>query len=658
MGLKEILNQRNYRSILRSLLFCCLLGISTAHPAEFFVSPGGSPAAAGSLADPWDLQTALNHPPALKAGDLIWMRGGVYRKNNELTKFQSQLNGLPDQPIIVRQYPGERAIIDGNVSHYNGGWVHYWGFEIMNTHSNRITVESGSFPTAFNLFTGGQTNDWTVAGFDLRAPNVKLINLVIHDSIGGGVSVSTTAKSPELYGTLAYYNGWQGCDRGHGHGIYIQSKDPSIARVSDNLFFANYALGIQATGDGDVVDNIVLEGNTVFANGILARKHQGNLLIGAVSGLARNPVLTRNLIYDADGSSSDSNIGYVGGTSNALLSNNYFQTRVHFSQIGPGLTLTSNTFVSGTSSLQRTNYPNNAFLSEIPAANVVEVRTNKYEAGRATIIVYNWENLDNIKVNVAGFLQTGSPFEVRSAQNFLGAAVTNGIFDGALLELPLNPIPVAKPIGTNAPASTAPLFQAFIIRITEQSPDPNFTNTAPAISGIPDVTTHEDIESIPVDFSIQDLETPPEYLNLSVLSSNPKLIPHRNIRFEGTGAQRRLTLMPAPREIGSAVVTIAISDGLTHTETSFSVNVLPRSDPPGEISQTIATLTLRVVGQAVLIHLTGEPNIDYDVQTSTNLVSWSFIGTVSTDCLGLGTHEDFPAQKTPPRYYRVLKANH
>ena len=74
-------------------------------------------------------------------GDTIWLRGGTYTGN-----FTSYLTGTASLPIVVRQYPGERATLDGNVNPGDvgkqrsgsvrsqwGGYTWYWGFEVTNS---------------------------------------------------------------------------------------------------------------------------------------------------------------------------------------------------------------------------------------------------------------------------------------------------------------------------------------------------------------------------------------------------------------------------------------------------------------------------------------------------------------------------------------------
>src|SRR5437773_6446755 len=77
-----------------------------ASHAGHYVTASGSAGGDGSSSRPWDLATALSQPAAVLAGDTIWLRGGTYRGN-----FTSNLRGSANAPIILRQYPGERATI-------------------------------------------------------------------------------------------------------------------------------------------------------------------------------------------------------------------------------------------------------------------------------------------------------------------------------------------------------------------------------------------------------------------------------------------------------------------------------------------------------------------------------------------------------------------
>jgi hypothetical protein len=137
-------------------VFGVMLGALQPVPAaEFFVAPTGKPTGHGSLDSPWDLQTALNQPAAVKPGDTLWLRGGIYTRTSPYCLgFQSWLNGATNAPIIVRPYHGERAILQ-EPDNYKcedapdilcivGSYTWYWGFEVRSTNATRIVNHSAS----------------------------------------------------------------------------------------------------------------------------------------------------------------------------------------------------------------------------------------------------------------------------------------------------------------------------------------------------------------------------------------------------------------------------------------------------------------------------------------------------------------------------------
>jgi len=77
-----------------------------------YTAPGGTSTGDGTFGRPWDLATALaGAQGAVQPGDTVWVRGGTYPGT-----FTSALTGTSAAPIIVRQYPGERAVLDGDGS--------------------------------------------------------------------------------------------------------------------------------------------------------------------------------------------------------------------------------------------------------------------------------------------------------------------------------------------------------------------------------------------------------------------------------------------------------------------------------------------------------------------------------------------------------------
>lgn len=76
--------------------------------ATLFASPDGT--GTGLVKDdPASLGTAISK---LKAGDVLFLRGGVYDVSNTLLSLRKN-SGTADAPIIIESYPGERAVLDG-----------------------------------------------------------------------------------------------------------------------------------------------------------------------------------------------------------------------------------------------------------------------------------------------------------------------------------------------------------------------------------------------------------------------------------------------------------------------------------------------------------------------------------------------------------------
>ena len=87
-----------------------VLGDYRFDPAlQFFVSPTGAPSGDGSFDNPWDLATALDGPAAVTPGSTIWLRGGTYADGPYYGGYLSNLTGTAAAPVVVRQFPGERA---------------------------------------------------------------------------------------------------------------------------------------------------------------------------------------------------------------------------------------------------------------------------------------------------------------------------------------------------------------------------------------------------------------------------------------------------------------------------------------------------------------------------------------------------------------------
>jgi parallel beta-helix repeat protein len=467
---------------------------SLALGVQFYVAPSGSPAGDGSRERPWDLPTALLQPSNVKPGATIWLRGGVYTG-----RFVSKLTGAPNGIITLRQYPGERAIIDSrDAFNVYGAWACYWGFEVMASDPKRITKQAGPWPTDVRRTT-----------VNVFGSNLKFVNLIVHDAMIG-FGFWKDAVNSEIYGCLIYNNGHQGPDRAWGQGIYTQNS-AGIKRITDNIVFNNFAHGLQLySSENADVKGYNIEGNVVFRNGSMGTTRAMSIV--AESGRAIERVrLLNNYTYNDGGTNTllgsypnlknkdlviRSNY-FVGGEpvlrltswSQVTLTGNIFYGKsglAWLTAFEPSISQytwgdnryylagdgTQPAFKHGAESYQFTNWRqatgldrDSRYRKGRPTGADVFVRPNRYEAGRAHIIVYNWNLNGAIDVNISGAgLAAGRRYEVRNAQDYFASPVASGVYDGKSLRLPMGGLSAAAPVGYSAKSpQTGPEFNVFVL---------------------------------------------------------------------------------------------------------------------------------------------------------------------------------------------------
>jgi len=456
---------------------------------DFFVSPTGSPSGDGSFTKPWDLATALAGPAEVTPGSTIWLRGGMYTNAADPRGFASTLMGTPDAPIVVRQYPGERATVT-NILFVTGAYTWFWGFELTNPAPQQGVMH----------------------GVHLKGPGTKVINLVIHDATDDGIFIGPEAVGAEVNGSIVYNNGRTD---NLTHGIYCKSQTGTLL-LRDNIVFDNWASGFHCyANDGPFIQNIVLEGNVAFNNYVWGVPWDQDILVGGVfpaSGITVN----ENYTYRTNNANTlTADIGSDVVTNQDLVcTNNYFAGGWWRVGAWARATVTGNTLYNfttggmvwslGSDSDQR--WSNNTFFGDpsaivwrhdttdvttfdgwrtqngfadpgtyagsAPMENKIFVRPNQYEAGRANIIVYNWAQQSAVSVDVSGILKRGDRYVVQNAEDFYGPPIASGIYKGQPLELPMASITPPSPVGvvTAQPAPvTGPTFNVFVLMKTRPS---------------------------------------------------------------------------------------------------------------------------------------------------------------------------------------------
>jgi hypothetical protein len=481
-------------------LFGCIADVRTTPlppPAQprpgHYVDVFGSPGAGGGPSDPWDLRTALRGGNGrVRPGDTIWVRGGEYRG-----AFLSTLAGGPGSRVVVRAWPGERAVLNGagqpassSTLSVRGEWSAFWGLEVTNTDPGR----SAPRPTG-------------VANY---ASHTAYVNLVVHDA-GVGLYSEREAWDVEVYGCLIFNNGWTQPDRGHGHGAYVKS-DVGPVVLRHNVMFNQFGYGVHAyseSGSGRLM-RIRVEGNVLFDNGVLSRvaSPTANVLAGGLER-ADSVVVSGNLSYYAPlvpgtgirvgwdtlsngvvtvernyvvGGSPALDVGFwasAGVAENTVVGLDVVQ--VLRNPVTAGAQWSGNLYHRDPEApaweLAGVRLPfaewqaaSGLGLSDVavpgtPAAAVAFVLPNQYEPGRATVAVYNWGLMGAVDVDLAAVLAPGDSFEVRNVQA-LAAPVWRGVFGGSSVSLPLNGVAPPPAVGaslTGVPR-TGPAFDVFLIR--------------------------------------------------------------------------------------------------------------------------------------------------------------------------------------------------
>jgi len=78
-----------------------------------------------------------------------------------------------------------------------------------------------------------------------------------------------------------------------------------------------------------------------------------------------------------------------------------------------------------TGAVQPASYPDNTYLAAAPSGTQVFVRPNREQPGRAHVVVYNWDGVDSVEVDLQTVLSPGDGYEIRNGQNFFAPAVAS-----------------------------------------------------------------------------------------------------------------------------------------------------------------------------------------------------------------------------------------
>lgn len=495
----------------------------------WYVSPSGTPNGDGSIGKPWDIITAFNNPShAIRPGDTVWMRDGKYGDGGPAI-IESHLVGTPSAPIIVRAYPGERPIIDnwlqvlccnGPPDSTKSAYTWYWGLEFASYNPDRSSSSTAQmanhaavdvFGTGVKIIncivhdTSGGISMWQEApnseaygnivynvggygpdrghghGFYLQnaAPAYKhIVDNISFNNFGNGLQMygsnATYVQNFHVEGNIAINNGTLATGNNTANGTAPAGpRNDNLLISSGNggpsgiVLIGNYTYHTPMADDGY---NDMSYASTPVSNDLTAI---GNYFIGgneAVEFFRWNSIFfQKNSIYSAH--QDDISLFWRPEQNPATYAwdNNQYFGSGRFTVYNGCVTFTCSngrTLDFGTWKSENGIDANSTFTAGPPKGVWMAVRPNLYEPGRANIVIYNWDLLSTVQVDLStAGVQSGDQFEIRDAENWFGGAIVSGTYSGGTVTIPMTGLQVALPNGVvpNPQPHTAPQFGVFVV---------------------------------------------------------------------------------------------------------------------------------------------------------------------------------------------------
>lgn len=453
---------------------------------------------------------------------VVCPRGGTYAVIDT-----TRIVGTETNPVVLRAYPGERVIIDGSLAiDYTSqsdstAYVWLWNIEVTNSDTTAhegddafqyaLWIEAEGI-RIINSYIHDASKDGI--GFWRLAKKGGWIygNMIYNNGFGAteepyahNIYSQNDSTLEDLKTIMDNFIG--PADRFQMQ-IYTASGEISRYRVRRNVFYlcgvANKAAiirgGAGPVGYDNVVDSNMTQAfntnlnraaynesycfqfgktggtpgsalaNLDFKDNYLADR---GLYIIAIDSLTMtgNTIATSLFWLSVDttvstGKSYWSEPPYDIDGNTWFLPDTSTGWRTYFLQVDQGYTgFAAYTALTGYDDATSTAEPDST-----PSTNKVFAYANLYEDGRGNIIVYNWEGLDTVNVDVSGILNDGDDYEVISIMDLWGDPIVSGTWTSPdSLPVPMTSPAMPTPIrGWTGPSGLDPgdpwRWEGFIIR--------------------------------------------------------------------------------------------------------------------------------------------------------------------------------------------------
>jgi hypothetical protein len=170
-------------------------------------------------------------------------------------------------------------------------------------------------------------------------------------------------------------------------------------------------------------------------------------------------------------------------------------------------------------------------------------------------------------------------------------------------------------------------------------------NGSLTISDLPDQIVNNTVTTV-VAFNVSEAENPATAITITASSSNPSVVGNTGMVVSGRGANRILSITPAPLASGVTTITLVATDGTLYTTNSFQLTVTPYNVVNAAAAGPINTNTtwgtaIPVAGDtstwqtAYAINLTQAASDTFNGQTLEILTNSQFAPGVPTATLNL-----------------------
>ena len=305
---------------------------------EYYVSPDGDDANPGTFEQPWrhiafatcggeyGCPETVSNPNLLESGDTLFLRAGTYDESG----IRMANSGTETQPIRIKNYPGEEAIVDGGFTAPDG-LQHRPVFEIDNAHHivfEGLTIRRG-LRSNIRMGYDGTATHVTVRSCDLSefvvgdnsaniyinsgTDAIVILDNVISDKNGTGLNSAgiiifnagtLLIANNEIYNT--------------NHGIYYKhSQDNGLATVIENNLIYDQS------SDGMLISNA----ETIIRNNVILNTDRAGIWIFEESAscgfLASHDVsILHNTVIDTNSGIRLSRSRECLGTYNTIVRDN------------------------------------------------------------------------------------------------------------------------------------------------------------------------------------------------------------------------------------------------------------------------------------------------------------------------------------------------